>query len=352
MTLHNQVRDLIHDYCRRAQLRPQLEAASLLQGPAVDRRRPADVLLPRSGPLLDRLPDGSWRPAAEPLALDFPVNALGQNHRDATFASPAGAAAAYATHKRRHQRTEAFCREAGVTYQPIIFEAQGGMSTEAAALVHRLAAVVSAVEGASALTIRNRLFDQLAVIVARCNGRSIRRRREALPADSSLRAVCADLGPASTCATRCPHKQATVTAVSHSDAFTYSGVYVSIVSIPACSPYVIRVCICCRFVCWRRHLEFFDFGSRDVCLLHSCSVCTVALRLLGLREVPTSLDISHPRPDSPDKQSENKASKLEAWFAKSAQAPESPEGCALQNQNPMPKAKNDYACTLTPTYTY
>ena len=30
VTLHNQVRDLIHDYCRRAQLRPQLQAASLL----------------------------------------------------------------------------------------------------------------------------------------------------------------------------------------------------------------------------------------------------------------------------------------------------------------------------------
>ena len=140
----------------------QLEAASLLQGGAVSRRRPAD--------------------------------ALGQTHRDATFASPAGAAAAYATHKRRHQRTEGFCREAGVTYQPIIFEAQGGMSTEAAAFLHRLADVVCAVEGAAALTIRSHLFDQLAVAITRGNGRSIRRRREALPADSSLRVVCADLG--------------------------------------------------------------------------------------------------------------------------------------------------------------
>eukprot|EP00439_Symbiodinium_sp_Y106_P049772 s1248_g6.t1 len=35
------------------------------------------------------------------------------------------------------------------------------MSTEAAAFLHRLADVVSAVEGAAALTIRNRLFDQL-----------------------------------------------------------------------------------------------------------------------------------------------------------------------------------------------
>ena len=62
-----------------------------------------------------------------------------------------------------------------------------GARTEAAALLHRLADVVSAVEGASALTIRSRLLDQLTVIIARGSGRSIRRRREA------LRAVCADL---------------------------------------------------------------------------------------------------------------------------------------------------------------
>ena len=68
------------------------------------------------------------------------------------------------------------------------------MSTDAAALLHRLADVVWAVEGASVLTICSRFFDRLDVPVARGNGRSIRSRREALPADSSLLAVCMDLG--------------------------------------------------------------------------------------------------------------------------------------------------------------
>ena len=47
------------------------------------------------------------------------ISALGQTHRDATFASPSGAAA-YAIHKRHHQRTEALCREAVVMRQSVM----------------------------------------------------------------------------------------------------------------------------------------------------------------------------------------------------------------------------------------
>ena len=145
-------------------------------GGRCDLTQPSARLDPRLLPSCTASPTARG-PAPGPLAFDFTViNALGPNHRDATFAAPAGAAAAYVTHKRRHQRTEALRREAGVTYHP---EAQGGMSTEAAALLHRLADVVSSVEGAAALTICNRLFDQLGVAIARGNGRSIRRRREA-----------------------------------------------------------------------------------------------------------------------------------------------------------------------------
>ena len=48
-------------------------------------------------------------------------------------------------------------------------------------------------ERASELTVCNRILDKLATRPY-SNGRCIRRRREALPADSSLRAACADLG--------------------------------------------------------------------------------------------------------------------------------------------------------------
>ena len=65
--LHNQIRDLIFDYCKRGGLHPVLEASRLLPGLDAARRRPADVLV------LDRLHDGSMRSSHKPLALDFAV---------------------------------------------------------------------------------------------------------------------------------------------------------------------------------------------------------------------------------------------------------------------------------------
>ena len=129
--VHNHVRDLIFDYCRRGRLSPVSEAPQLLPGLA--RRRPADVLLQQPGPLLDRLPDGSIQGAPRPLALDFAViNAQGPNHWDASWGAPGGAAEGYALHKRKHQNTEQLCTDAGLLCQPIVLEAQGGHSRAAA----------------------------------------------------------------------------------------------------------------------------------------------------------------------------------------------------------------------------
>ena len=72
---------------------------------------------PQPGRLQDRLPDGSWRPVSE------------------------------------------------LTYQPLVLEAQGGYAKDASALLHRLAAVVAAVEGADCSAVHGRLFEQLAVAV-------------------------------------------------------------------------------------------------------------------------------------------------------------------------------------------
>ena len=79
VALHNGLRDLLLDYCARAQLRPQAEAPGILDG----HRRPADILIRRGAGLLPRLPDGT-RPLLEPLALDVAViNALGESQRPA-----------------------------------------------------------------------------------------------------------------------------------------------------------------------------------------------------------------------------------------------------------------------------
>ena len=145
-----------------------------------------------------RLPDGSWRLTTQPLALDFAVvNALSASHSEATRAAPAAACAA---HKCRHQRTEALCREAGITYQPIVL----GMSNETGALLHRLARAVCVAEAGNAPAVHGRLLDQLAVVIARSHGRSVPRRRDTLPADATMRAIFADLFLEPECSTDMP----------------------------------------------------------------------------------------------------------------------------------------------------
>ena len=109
----------LHDCCERGWLRPKLEAAGLLHGAGRGHRRLADIPVLQPGLLQQRLPDGSWRPATEPLGLNIAViNAFGPGH-----------------------------------------------------LFDRLAAVVAAVGGADSSAIQGRLFEQLAVAIARGNGR-------------------------------------------------------------------------------------------------------------------------------------------------------------------------------------
>ena len=179
VTLHNSVRDLIFDYCQRAQVRPQLEAAGILDG----RRRPADVLVRDAASLVARLPDGSRPHSTSPIALDIAVvNALGDNHWDETRQAGGLACLQYARRKRQHNRTEALCLAAGVQYLPLVWEAQGGCTAETRAFLHRLTGIVAVVEGLSPDVVKGRLADQLAVLLARAGGRALRRRR-ALPSD-------------------------------------------------------------------------------------------------------------------------------------------------------------------------
>ena len=176
--LHNQIRDLIFDYCKRGGLHPVLEASHLLPGLDAARRRPADVLVQRPAPLLDRLPDGSMQSSHKPLALDFAViNALGPGHWDDTWRTPAGAAEAYSARKRQFHCTEQLCLQVGIQYRPIVLESHGGYSRAAASLLHRLADVVASAEGTDASVIRQRMFEQIAIAVARANARAIKRRR-------------------------------------------------------------------------------------------------------------------------------------------------------------------------------
>ena len=85
--MHNTVRDIVEDYCKRGRLRPEAEAPSLLRGISVldARRRPADVLVCSASCLARILPDGA-RALGRKVALDFAViNAVGRGHWIETY---------------------------------------------------------------------------------------------------------------------------------------------------------------------------------------------------------------------------------------------------------------------------
>eukprot|EP00435_Cladocopium_sp_Y103_P011842 s3316_g3.t1 len=174
VALHNSLRDLVFDYCQRAQVRPVLEAPGLLHG----RRRPADVLVRAATTLVARLPDGSQAHSQPSLALDIAaVNALGDNHWDATRQAAGAACLAYAQRKRSHNGTESLCSAAGVRYLPLVWEFQGGCAPETRAFCHRLCGAVAVVEGLDPGAVKSRFSDQVAVLLACAGGRAIRRRQ-------------------------------------------------------------------------------------------------------------------------------------------------------------------------------
>ena len=127
---------------------------------------------------MPRLPDGSQQTSCRKVALDFAViNALGQGHRDATLREAGAAAEAYSRRKRLHLDTAKKCHDAGVYFMPVVLEAQGGMSGEAAGVFHRIAAAVADLEGTKAKKVEEELMQHLALIRARSNASAIARRR-------------------------------------------------------------------------------------------------------------------------------------------------------------------------------
>ena len=94
------------------------------------------------------------------------INALGQGHWDQTLRGPLEAAKAYSNQKKRHAQTEARCAQAGIVFEPIVFEIQGGVEPRAAALLHRIAESVAAAEGLDVAKTKSEFLQRLGVIIA------------------------------------------------------------------------------------------------------------------------------------------------------------------------------------------
>ena len=176
---HNLLRNEVFYFCNSAGLNPELERPGLLQPrPPVgvtqengsDRdpntnRRPADVYLPR------------WR-RGTPAALDFAVTSGLRTdvvHRSAVDGS--AAAKSYEDFKRSHLDTETACLSEGVTFIPIICEADGGgWGPTAHAVWSELAKHKSILTGEQDSITAMRLLQSLGLVVHRENARSILRR--------------------------------------------------------------------------------------------------------------------------------------------------------------------------------
>ena len=128
-------------------------------------RRPADVYLPR------------WR-RGTPAALDLAVTSglrsdlVSKSAEDGTVA-----VIAYEDLKRSHLNTEAICQEEGISFIPIICEADGGGWGPAAHKVwSELAKHKSVRTGEQHSTTANQLLQSLGLILHRENARAILRR--------------------------------------------------------------------------------------------------------------------------------------------------------------------------------
>ena len=199
--VHGEVQDEIYNWCRRGRLYPELEKDGLLHrvGLPGNRRRPADVLICKRTAFLENLPGQRGQLPARrgtKVALDIGViNPLGQGHWDATLNAPCTAATNYAAKKRAHERTDALCAEAGIIFEPLVFEAHGGVDLRAYAILHRIAEAVATAERADPVVRKSELLQKIGLIFVRAQSRSVSRRQAPgeAPARRSLKRTLGEL---------------------------------------------------------------------------------------------------------------------------------------------------------------
>ena len=176
---HNLLRNEVFYLCNSSGLNPELEKPGLLQlrppigasyesGASRDpniNRRPADVYLPR------------WRRGAA-AALDLAVTSgLRRDLVNKSAEEGSSAVKAYEDTKRSYLNTEAICQEEGITFIPIICEADGGGWGPAANRVWSVIAKNKSVRsGEDDSTTIAHILQSLGLILHKENARSILRR--------------------------------------------------------------------------------------------------------------------------------------------------------------------------------
>jgi hypothetical protein len=188
---HNLLRNQVFHTCLEAGLAPELERPGLLQprphlGSAPEngtsnteeRRRPADVYIPR------------WKRGA-PAALDLAVTSgLRPDMVARSAANQNAATLAYEDFKREHLNTQQLCQQEGITFIPMIAEADGGgWGPEAHKVFCELAKLKSSMTGEPESLVANHTLQSLCLILHRENARAIIRRRPCFASREGLEAL-------------------------------------------------------------------------------------------------------------------------------------------------------------------
>ena len=174
---HHAVRDDLYVHAKRAHTAPRLEACGVtrllgLEDGHGHRSRPADVLLCRAQDVHTGVGVGAGR-----VALDVGIicpQAAG--HLANTAGGPLGAAEEYVKTKCARGETERRCLEAGVVFQPMIFESTGGVSAEAERVLKCLNKAVAGNTDTSEVVVATRFWQRIGIDLLRGSCRSFHRR--------------------------------------------------------------------------------------------------------------------------------------------------------------------------------
>ena len=174
---HNEVRDDIYAQAKRSHLAPQLEAMGVssllgLEQARDTRERPADVLLCRAQDIIVGTGGGAGR-----VALDIGIICPQATcHLENAAQEKVGAAEAYARTKCARAGVSQRCRDAGVVFQPLIFESLGGVSLEADRVIKSMNRAVAANTDSPLGEVATRFWNKISVDIVRGSHRAFKRR--------------------------------------------------------------------------------------------------------------------------------------------------------------------------------
>jgi hypothetical protein len=163
---HNDVRNFVHEECRKAGFQPELEKMGLL-----DNRRPADVLIHTGACKLSR------DQKHDKVALDFAVISPFTPQRLREGKPCLDAAASYANSKREHQNTERQLEEKNISFEPVVFLTTGGVDSDARRVLEKIAEEIARRTHDDRGSVLGRIRTRISIILARSLQASIEKRR-------------------------------------------------------------------------------------------------------------------------------------------------------------------------------